>query len=86
MSTTVENPELNETSFEINDDDYIRNIIGLHSDWIEFLRFETEKKQVFEIGSVKDQEKSKEFSLKIRNFDIPVLLFGALDLKKGWLF
>lgn len=83
MEITLQTAELSEVVFEISDDDFIRNVYGLYSDWIEYLRFETEKGRIFEVGTVNQKENSKEFSLKIRNFDIPVTLFGALDLKKG---
>ena len=78
--------ELQEKTFELADDDYIRNVYGLYVDWIEYLRFETEKHAIFEVGVINEKESPKEFSLNIRNFDIPVTIFGALDLKKGILF
>ena len=85
-STLLENNGLKEIIFELAEDDYIRNIYGLYLDWIEYLRFETEKGKIFEVGSINDKETPKEFTLNIRNFDIPVTVFGALDIKKGNIF
>lgn len=83
MASTSQEPDLQEKTFELADDDYIRNVYGLYVDWIEYLRFETEKHEIFEVGVINEKENPKEFSLNIRNFDIPVTIFGALDLKKG---
>jgi len=82
-SCFIEGNELIESTFELADDDYIRNVYGLYVDWIEYLRFETEKGMVFEVGVINKFANPKEFSLNIRNFDIPVTIFGALDIKKG---
>ena len=83
MAATLKETELTEKTFELADDDYIRNVYGLYVDWIEYLRFETEKGAIFEVGVINEKDSPKEFSLNIRNFDIPVTIFGALDLKKG---
>ena len=81
MEKTLKTEEIHEISFVL-EDDYIRNFYGLYGDSIEFLRIETEKGKVFEVGTI-NKEKMKEFTLNIRNFDVPITIFGALDVKKG---
>lgn len=83
MEKTLNETELIECTFELADDDYIRNIYGLYVDWIEYLRFETQKGKIFEVGVINEKDNRKNFSLKIRNFDIPVTIFGAIDIRKG---
>ena len=75
--TVKKTEEIHEISFAF-EDDYIRNLYGLYGDSIEFLRIETEKGKVFEVGTIKNKEKMKEFTLNIRNFDVPITIFGAL--------
>ncbi len=72
-------------SMVIKEKDYIRNVMGIGgSEGISFLRLETEGRECFEVG---DEEKEGDlFELNIRNFDVPVILFGALEPKKSETF
>jgi len=83
MKNMINNKEITEVSCDFAQDDYIRNLYGLYGDWIEYLRIDTVKGKVFEVGVVNTKEKIKDFTLNIRNFDVPITIFGALDIKKG---
>ena len=76
---------VNVKSFVLKEKDFIRNVVGMGGEGgITFLHLETEGGESFEIG---DQEKEADpFELNIRNFDIPVILIGALEPKKSLKF
>ena len=73
---------VNIKSFALKEKDFIRNVVGMGGEGgITFLHIETNEGECFEIG---DQEKEADpFELNIRNFDIPIILFGVLEPKKS---
>lgn len=73
---------INIKSFALKEKDFIRNVVGMGGEGgITFLHIETNEGECFEIG---DQEKEADpFELNIRNFDIPIILFGVIEPKKS---
>lgn len=82
LDGSIQEYTVNVKSFVLKEKDFIRNVVGMGGEGgITFLHIETDGGECFEIG---DQEKEADpFELNIRNFDIPVILFGVLEPKKS---
>lgn len=75
-----QNYQISELQMEENDQ--IKIIQGYATDSIDFLRIETQRQQVLEVGSYNLRDKPKEFQLNIEYTYTPITVFGGLDYKR----
>lgn len=73
---------IREGGLELSDYEYIKEVDLYCGKAVEFLKIQTSRDRVLEVGNEKNRVKCKQFSFDIRNNEKPIAFLGAIDTKK----